>query len=278
MESRPNNKRSVFFISDRTGITVEMLGNSLLTQFEGVDFQRTTLPFVDTRKKIDHAIEQINLAGVRDGHRPIVLSSMVDDAMSARLAHANALFLDFFQVFIAPLETELGLKSSHAAGRSHGIATSHKYLARIHAVNFSLAHDDGQTTKDLANAQVILVGVSRSGKTPTALYLALQFGIRAANFPLTPDDFGDGNLPLSVQPFREKLFGLTIKPDRLSRIRSERRPESTYASLANCQYEVREAEAMMKREGIPMLDTTTRSIEEIATTIVHHTKLERHLF
>jgi regulator of PEP synthase PpsR (kinase-PPPase family) len=273
-----NDRRTVFFISDRTGITVEMLGNSLLTQFEGLDFQRTTLPFVDTRKKIDDAIEQINLAGERDGKRPIVLSSMVDDAMSGRLARANALSLDFFQVFIAPLETELGLKSSHAAGRSHGVANSNAYLARIHAINYSLAHDDGQTTKDLGNAQVILVGVSRSGKTPTALYLALQFGIRAANFPLTPDDFGDGKLPLSVQPFREKLFGLTIKPDRLSRIRSERRPESMYASLSNCQYEIREAEAMMQRDGISVVDTTTRSIEEIATTIVHHAKLERHLF
>ena len=273
-----SNRRTVFFISDRTGITVEMLGNSLLTQFEGIDFQRTTLPFVDTPDKIDQAIEQINAAGVRDGKRPLVLSSMVDDAMSERLGTANALFLDFFQVFIALLEAELGLKSTHAAGRSHGVTTSSAYLARIEAINYSLAHDDGQTTKDLKNAQVILVGVSRSGKTPTALYLALQFGIKAANFPLTPDDFGDDKLPLSLRPFRHKLFGLTIKPDRLTRIRSERRPESTYASLSTCQFEIREAETMMQREGIPTLDTTTRSIEEIATTIVHHAKLQRHLF
>jgi len=273
-----SNRRTVFFISDRTGITVEMLGNSLLSQFEGIDFQRTTLPFVDTQDKIDEAVDQINRAGVRDGKRPIVLSSMVDDAMSAGLGRADALFLDFFQVFIAPLEAELNLKSTHAAGRSHGVANSNQYLARIDAINYSLAHDDGQTTKDLKNAQVILVGVSRSGKTPTALYLALQFGIRAANFPLTPDDFSDGKLPLSLKPYRDKLFGLTIRPDRLSRIRSERRPESNYASLSNCQFEIREAEAMMQRVGIPVLDTTTRSIEEIATTIVHHAKLARHVF
>lgn len=154
-----SNRRRVFFISDRTGITVEMLGNSLLTQFEGIDFKRTTLPFVDTREKIEQTVEQINLAGERDGKRPIVLSSMVDDAMSERLGHANALFLDFFHVLIAPLEAELGFKSSHAAGRSHGVANSNQYLARIDAINYSLAHDDGQTTKDLTNAQVILVGV-----------------------------------------------------------------------------------------------------------------------
>lgn len=272
------NRRTVFFISDRTGITVEMLGNSLLTQFEDIEFQRTTLPFVDSAEKIDQAVDEINAARLRDGTRPIVLSSMVDDAMSVRLGRADALFLDFFHVFIAPLEAELGFKSSHAAGRSHGVANSIEYLARIDAINYSLAHDDGQTTKDLGNAQVILVGVSRSGKTPTALYLALQFGIRAANFPLTPDDFGDGKLPRSLQAYREKLFGLTIKPDRLSKIRSVRRPDSTYASMSNCQFEIREAEAMMEREKIPMLDTTTRSIEEIATTIVHHAKLVRHIF
>ena len=272
------NRRTVFYISDRTGITVEMMGNSLLTQFEGVEFVRKTLPFVDSPEKIDQAVEQINRAAQTDGYRPIVLSSMVDDAMSERLGHANALFLDFFHVFIAPLEAELGIRSSHTAGRSHGVANSMEYLARIEAVNYSLAHDDGQTTRDLSNAQVILVGVSRSGKTPTALYLALQFGIRAANFPLTPDDFTDGQLPKSLRAFRSKLFGLTIKPDRLTRIRSERRPDSTYASLSNCQFEIREAESIMEREKIPVLDTTTRSIEEIATTIVHHAKLERHLF
>ena len=273
-----NARRRVFFISDRTAITVEMLGNSLLTQFDGIDFQRKTLPFVDTPEKIDEAIGEIDLAADDDGVRPIVLSSMADDAMSERLGHANALFLDFFHVFIALLEQELGSKSLHAAGRSHGKANSNEYLARIDAVNYSLAHDDGQTTKDLVNAQVILVGVSRSGKTPTALYLALQFGIRAANFPLTPDDFHDGKLPGSLLPYRDKLFGLTIASERLHQIRSVRRPDSTYASLANCRFEIREAEALMQRERIPTLDTTTRSIEELATTIVQHAKLERHIF
>ena len=271
-------KRRVYFISDRTGITVEMLGNSLLTQFDGIEFARRTLPFVDTPEKIDETIAEIDRVAAADGVRPIVVSSMADDSMSKRLSSANALFLDFFHVFIAPLEQELGSKSLHAAGRSHGKATSNEYLARIDAVNFSLSHDDGQTTKDLANAQVILVGVSRSGKTPTALYMALQFGIRAANFPLTPDDFTDGKLPKSLQAHRDKLFGLTIRPERLAQIRSVRRPDSTYASLDNCQYEIREAEALMIRERVPTLDTTTRSIEEIATTIVQHAKLERHIF
>ncbi len=273
------HRRTVYFVSDRTGITAEMLGNSLLTQFEDFEFQRVTIPFVDSDERVADAIRQVNETVDPEGRRPIVISSVVDEAMSARIRReANALTLDFFQVFISPLEAELGAKSSHAAGRSHGIADSHVYFARMDAINFTQSHDDGATTRDLAKAQVILVGVSRCGKTPTSLYLALQFGIRAANFPLTPDDFTDRRLPASVVPYRDKLFGLTIQPERLREIREERRPASKYAALDNCRYEVREAEAMMTREKIPTLDTTTKSIEEIATTILHRAKLERRIY
>jgi len=272
-------RRTVFFLSDRTGITAEMLGASLLTQFEDFSFRRVTIPFVDSEERVGEAIRQVNETAAREGKRPIVISSIVDEAMSERIRReADALTLDFFQFFIQPLEGELGAKSSHAAGRSHGIADSHVYFARMEAINFTQAHDDGASTRDLGKAQVILVGVSRCGKTPTSLYLALQFGIRSANFPLTPDDFTDRKLPASVQPFRDKLFGLTIQPERLREIREERRPHSKYAALDNCRHEVREAEAMMTRERIPMLDTTTKSIEEIATTILHRGKLERRIF
>src|SRR5207253_11328294 len=194
----------------RTGITAEMLGNSLLTQFEDFQFQRVTIPFVDTPEKIDEAIRQVNATAAAQGCRPIVVSSVVDEAMSETIRRdAQALTLDMFQIFIQPLEAELGAKSSHAAGRSHGIANSNDYFARMEAINFAQAHDDGAVTRDLNKAQVILVGVSRCGKTPTTLYLALQFGVRAANFPLTPDDFVDRRLPASVMPLRARLFGLT---------------------------------------------------------------------
>lgn len=272
-------KRTVFFISDRTGITAEMLGNSLLTQFDQFDFQRVTLPYVDTPERVAEAVRLVNDSAHEAGQRPIVISSIVDEAMSEIVRReVNALTLDLFQVFIQPLEAELGAKSSHAAGRSHGIANSHEYFARMEAINFTQSHDDGATTRELDKAQLVLVGVSRCGKTPTSLYLALQFGIRAANFPLTPDDFDARKLPGSVTPFRAKLFGLTIQPERLREIREERRPGSRYASLDNCRHEVREAEALMTRENIPMLDTTTKSIEEIATTILHRAKLQRHIY
>ena len=271
--------RTVFFLSDRTGITAEMLGNSLLSQFEEVQFRRITIPFVDSPEKIAEAVRVVNATAVAEGRQPIVVSSIVDEAMSEIVRRdAQALTLDLFQTFIQPLEAELGAKSSHAAGRSHGIANSHEYFSRMDAINFAQSHDDGAATRELGRAQVILVGVSRCGKTPTTLYLALQFGIRAANFPLTPDDFTDRKLPKSVVPFRERLFGLTILPERLREIREERRPRSKYAALDNCRYEVREAEHLMERERIPMLDTTSKSIEEIATTILHRAKLERHVY
>ena len=272
------DRRTVFFVSDRTGITAEMLGNSLLSQFEGLSFHRQTIPFVDTPEKIDEILRRIDENAAAEGRRPLVFSSIVDDAMSAQLGRANALVLDLFQVFIAPLESELGVKSSHAAGRTHGIANSLEYFARMEAINFTQAHDDGATTRDLAKAQLILIGVSRCGKTPTALYLALQFGILTANFPLTPDDFVDKKLPASILPYRDKLFGLTIDPERLQQIREARRPASKYASLENCRYEVHQAEVLMQREKIATLDTTARSIEEIATTILHRAGLQRHIF
>jgi regulator of PEP synthase PpsR (kinase-PPPase family) len=275
----PTRRRTVFFVSDRTGITAEVLGNSLLSQFEDFEFERQTIPFVDSVDKIDAVIVQINETGARQDRRPLVFSSIVDDAMSARLRErVVALTLDLFQVFVAPLEAELDARSSHAAGRSHGIANSHEYFARIEAINFAQSHDDGAATRDLAKAEVILAGVSRCGKTPTSLYMAMQFGIRAANFPLTPDDFADRKLPDSVLPFRDKLFGLTIEPERLQKIRAERRPGSTYASLENCRYEVRECQHLFDRERIPTLDTTAKSIEEIATTIVHRAKLSRNVY
>ena len=272
-------RRYVFFVSDRTGITAEMLGNSLLSQFEEVRFLRETIPFVDSPEKVEAVVRQINDLAAREGQKPIVFSSVVNEQASEQIRRdANALTLDLFQVFIAPLETELDAKSSHTVGRSHGIANSHEYFSRMEAINFTQAHDDGVATRDLGKAQVILLGVSRCGKTPTSLYLALQFGIRAANFPLTPDDFADRRLPQSVLPFRDRLFGLTINPERLHQIREERRPGSRYAALDTCRTEVREAEHLMQTENIPMLDTTAKSIEEIATTILHRGKLQRHIY
>ena len=269
---------TAFFVSDRTGITAEMLGHSLLTQFDDVKFTELTVPFVDTEDKAWETVARINRTGIEDGSRPLVFSTLVNTELSAIVQQANALYLDCFQVFIAPMEAELGVKSSHTVGRSHSVSNNDKYYSRMEAVNYALASDDGQSTKDLEAADIILVGVSRSGKTPTCLYLGLQYGIRAANYPLIPEDFEVMKMPGSLDTHRAKLFGLTIRPERLQRIRNERRPGSRYAALENCEHEVRAAETLMRQENIPVLDTTTRSIEELATVILHQANLQRNIY
>ena len=272
--SMPTAANTVFFVSDGTGITAETFGHAVLSQFE-MRFHQVRLPFIDTIDKAHDAARKINEAFRADQQRPIVFSTLVKPELSAVIRTANGMHMDLIQTFVAPLEQELGVKSTHTIGRSHNIVDSQEYKARIEAINFSLAHDDGQSHKNLASADVILVGVSRSGKTPTSLYLAMQYGIKAANYPLIPDDFERGKLPSSLPVFRDKLFGLSITAERLSEIRHERRAGSKYASIENCRYEVNEAERMMKREGIRWLSSTTKSIEEIATTILQEIKPER---
>ncbi|MBM3341211.1 MAG: kinase/pyrophosphorylase [Betaproteobacteria bacterium] len=273
-----NNQRSAFFVSDRTGITAEMLGHSLLTQFDDLMLKETTLPFIDSLEKAQEAVQRINQAARADGVRPIIISTLANTEIAAAVGKANALFLECFQIFISPLENELGKRASHEIGRTHNVNDIVNYYRRIESVNYTLSHDDGATTRDLSEADVILVGVSRCGKTPTCLYLSMQFGIRAANYPLIPEDFEDRQLPKTLRPLHDKLYGLTIAPMRLQSIRNERRPNSSYSQLDNCEREVREAEALMKRENIPFLDATRKSVEELATTIMQQAKLERRIY
>ena len=273
-----NSKRTAFFVSDRTGITAEMLGHSLLTQFDKVHLKEITVPFIDTVDKAHGFVRRVNDIGATDGVRPIVISTLVNTEIAGIVATASALFLDSFEIFIAPLEKELGVKASHAIGRSHSTEDFVNYHHRIEAVNYALSHDDGVSKRHLAESDIILVGVSRCGKTPTCLYLAMQFGIRAANYPLIPEDFSTMQLPAQIKTLRNRLYGLTIKPARLQQIRTERRPGSKYATRDNCEFEIREAEALMRQEGIPYLDATSKSVEELATTILQEAKLERRIY
>jgi hypothetical protein len=267
--------RTVFIVSDGTGITAETFSHSILAQFE-MKFRQVRIPFVDTIDKAHVAVAKINEAFHAEGVRPIVFTTLVDAEANEIVHRAKATILDMFQTFIEPLEKELNLKSTHAIGRFHQNADTEAYKNRIEAINFSLAHDDGQSHKNLAEADVILVGVSRSGKTPTSLYLAMQYGVKSANYPLIPDDFERGKLPTVLYDYKSKIFGLSIDPQRLSEIRNERRPGSKYAALENCRYEINEAESMMRREGIKWLSSTHKSIEEIATTILQDIKMDHN--
>ncbi|MFT5501341.1 MAG: regulator of PEP synthase PpsR (kinase-PPPase family) [Woeseiaceae bacterium] len=269
--------RTVFFLSDQTGVTAETLGHSLLTQFDGQEFRQVTLPFIDSDDKAHEAVQKINSAADEADVRPIVFSTLVQDEFRSVVRTANGLHLDIFDVFLEPLEKELQQKSTHTAGRAHGMSDIESYMKRIEATNFALANDDGGITRNYEMADVILVGVSRSGKTPTCLYLALQYGVYAANFPLTDEEFDSGTLPDILVKQRQRLFGLTIAPTRLQQIRKERRALGKYSSAQQVRYELREAQKIFKKYDIPNVDTTEFSIEEIASRILNNTGVERRV-
>jgi len=272
-------ERSVFFVSDGTGITAETFGNSILAQFSTKP-RHVRRPFIDSEEKAMAVVDEINDVADREGRRPVVFITLVNDAVRDIVTGAGCkgFVMDMFSAFVEPLEQEFGVKSNHRIGRFSDASQSAEYHDRIEAINFSLAHDDGQSSRNLDIADVILVGVSRSGKTPTSLYLAMQHGIKAANYPLIPEDFERARLPTPLAPHKRKCFGLTIDPHRLAQIRNERRPGSRYASLENCRYEVNEAESMMRRESIGWLSSTTKSIEEIATTILRDIRPDRLIY
>jgi regulator of PEP synthase PpsR (kinase-PPPase family) len=274
---QPEAARPVFYVSDGTGITAETIGHSLLTQFTGTRFATDRIPFVDTVDKARHVAARIREAGVAAGLRPVIVSSCVDAELIQALGESGALVLDVFAPYIAPMEQELGLKRMPQVGQAHGIVDFDTYHRRINAMNYALTHDDGMRL-DYAEADLILVGVSRAGKTPTCVYLALHYGIRAANYPLTDDDLDSDRLPPKLQSYRRKLFGLTIDPERLQQIRQERRPNSRYSQLDTCRREVAQAEAMFQVERIPVLSTTHASIEEIASRVLESLGINREMF
>ncbi|MEE4245765.1 MAG: pyruvate, water dikinase regulatory protein [Kangiellaceae bacterium] len=268
-------KRTVFFISDRTGITAEMMGDSLLSQFDGVEFRKISLPFVDSEKKALEAQAKINDAAEKTGDKPIVFNTTVLPEIKEIITNSNGLVLDFFSAFIGPLERTLGTQSNFTMGKAHAYDDTGNYDSRIEAVNYALHNDDGATTRYYDQADLILVGVSRCGKTPTSLYMALQFGIQVANYPFTDDDMENLSLPPMLKKHKAKLFGLTINAQRLHEIRTERRANSKYASLKQCQMEIREVEGLFRKERIPYITTTSKSVEEIATKIMVKTGHKR---
>ena len=286
IKNRPHRPRQmeksvqqpVFIISDRSGLTAETMAHTLLSQFPETRFRQTSLPFVDSPEKILQAIEAINAARLETGLRALVFATFVEDSLNVMLAKANAELFDLFDPFIGRIETALGQTSSHQPGQAHGMANAHWYHKRINAVNYALRCDDGLHGKDYDNATMILLGVSRSGKTPTCLYLAMHFGFHAANYPLTEDDFEKEDLPDAIVKNREKVFGLTIDPIRLQQIRSERRPDSRYASFVQCKSDVAAAMRMYTRYNIPHTDSTAYSVEELGSAIKHQMGLESELY
>lgn len=271
------NARPIFYVSDGTGITAETIGHSMLTQFDGVTFKSRRLAFVDNAAKASEAAREIREIGAQTGFRPIVINTVVDSHLSALIAESGALMLDVFAPFIVPLEQELRLPRTPRVGKAHGGADTAEYEERMNATNYALTHDDG-VQANFSDAEVILMGVSRSGKTPTCLYMALHYGVRAANYPLLPEDLEAGELPPKLRPHRARIYGLTIDPRRLAQIREQRRANSRYASIEQCRWEVETAERLFKRENVPVMHSTHMSIEEIASKVMQSLGLHRQLY
>ncbi len=270
-------ERVVFFVSDQTGVTAETLGHSLITQFAGQNFRQTTLPFIDTEDKAREAVRVIDATAENGAPHPIVFSTIVQPNLRKIVKESMGLHLDIFDAFLESLADELGAAPEYLSGRAHGVSDIDAYMKRIEATNFALANDDGGVSRNYDVADVILVGVSRSGKTPTCLYLALQYGVYAANYPLTEDELETGTLPDFLLEHKHKLFGLTIEPERLRDIRRERRPHGHYSTTQQVRFELRESEKMFRRYGIPNVNTTSFSIEEIASRILDSTGVERRV-
>ena len=268
-------KRTAFFISDSTGITAEVMGESLLSHFPSIEFERHSLPYIDSEEKAHAAAATINAAAINDGESPVVFDTLISETLREIILASDGYCVDVINTFLSPLEKVLGAPSSYNIGRPKIATQSSQYNRRIDAVHFALDNDDGGRVNRYGDADVILIGVSRSGKTPTCLYLALQFGIYAANFPITEEDLETTKLPKVLAEYKNKLFALTIRSDRLASIRSERLNGSRYASPRQCDREVQEALMMFDHYKIPYLDTTDCSIEEISTRILTETGIER---
>jgi len=266
-----NMKRQVYFVSDSTGITVEALGHSLLSQFQNLKFEYTTLRYVDSLNKVENLCQTIN--DHESELRPLIFSTLVDGQLRAKLSKSYAHVFDLMGEFLTPLEEILNTQASSALGHTHGQGPDKHYEHRMDAVNFALLNDDGITTKHLDRADIILIGPSRSGKTPTCLYLAMQYGVYAANYPLVEEDFELMRLPKVLSQREDRLFGLSITPERLHQIREIRRPDSEYASIKQCQYEVNQIGILYRENRIPTCEVTQRSVEEIATRILPHLHL-----
>jgi hypothetical protein len=270
-------RSTIFIVSDRTGITLEGLVRTLLTQFEEAPAERTVRAFCDDAAKIDRVVAEIDAAADAGGAPPLVYSSIVDPELRDRLKRSRGQVFDIFDALIPSLSESLHMPSRARVGQTHGIGDYEDYDRRVAAVNYALSHDDGVNLKGMEDADLILVGASRCGKTPTCLYLAMQYKVLAANYPLTEDDFLEGRLPAPLVPHKNRLFGLSISPERLHQIREERRPGSRYASLAVCRMEISAAETLFRTQGIPFVDSTTMSIEELAIEIMQQAGVQRML-
>ncbi len=265
-------RKRVYFVSDHTGVTAEVVGQSLLSRFDHVNIETHTKPFVSTVERAHEVAGEFRALP----EPPIVFSTVTDPEVRRLIGESAAVHFDVFEPYMGKLEAALGHSAARVVGAAHSIRDLARYQARIDSVEFALTTDDGSNVKRYVKADVIMVGVSRVGKSPTCLYLAMTYGVRASNFPLVEEDLETEALPRALAAHRSKLFGLTIEPRRLHELRTKRSPGTSYASLERCEFETRRAERLFRHHNVPFLDTTNVSVEELASQVLQRSNVERH--
>ncbi len=266
-ESASGDVVPVFFLSDSTGISAETMGNALLLQFPGLRFERTLIPFISSPEEARRVVEQLDAA--MDGPvTPLAFTTAATDEVRLELHRSRCPLIDFFDMHMARVESILDVRGTRIAAQLHGVGDVKRYNTRMQAVEYAIEHDDGQSVRGLEKADVILIAPSRCGKTPTTMYLALQHGLFVANYPLVEEDFESSDLPRPIRELGQRCVGIVTTPDRLSRVRNERRPNSRYASMEQCSYELRQAESMFRTHRTPMINSSAKSVEEMATVIL----------
>jgi regulator of PEP synthase PpsR (kinase-PPPase family) len=258
----------VFFLSDSTGISAETMGTALLIQFPDVRFERTLIPFITTVQEAREVVARLDAVLDSSARTPLVFATAATDEVRQELVKTRCPVIDFFDLHMQRVESILEVRGMHAAARLHGVGDIKRYNSRMQAVEYTIEHDDGQSVRSLEKADVVLVAPSRCGKTPTSMYLALQHGLFVANYPIVEEDLESNELPRPVRHLRERCFGLTTTPQRLSAVRQERRPNSRYASIDQCTFELRRTEAIYRTYHLPIVDTSTKSVEEISTIVM----------
>jgi regulator of PEP synthase PpsR (kinase-PPPase family) len=262
----------VFFLSDSTGISAETMGNALLIQFPNLRFDRTLIPFISSVAEAREVVARLDAVLDSSDRTPLVFTTAASDEVRLELRRTRCPVIDFFDLHMQQVEEILGTPGERLAARLHGVGDIKRYNSRMQAIEYTIEHDDGQSVRSLDKADVILLAPSRCGKTPTAMYLALQHGLFVANYPIVEEDLEVTELPRPVRDLRERCFGLMTSPARLSAVRQERRPNSQYASLEQCTFELRRTESMFKRHRLPVVDSSTKSVEEISTMILQRLK------
>jgi regulator of PEP synthase PpsR (kinase-PPPase family) len=256
--------KDIYYVSDSTGILATNLGQSLICQFPEISFHEEKFPFIKTIADAEKTIRYILKQST--GRRPIIFSTLVSPKLRAIFNHPEVELFDVCDAFLERLEQCLEAKALGLPGYSQHVDDS-SMSRRVEAIHYCLGHDDGTKFDEYNEADVILVGVSRSGKTPVSVYMATHMGLKAANYPLTNNNLNHYTLPEGLRHNRKKAVGLTIAPEILSMIREKRYPNSTYAKRSTCVQELEQAQEIFQKYKIPVINTSGRSIEELATQI-----------